>query len=221
MHRVFRSVFSLSILLIVAVGMLHLSNLVSASRESNHGIGLHNATQTKDDVLAWGAQGQITWTDPDVSKGYASFHRVAYLRDTPLAYAGFGWIKRLPSNFAAVIEWYDNGPKNFNLYSVSKATHRYSIQYDPNTKKHHFYVDGNYVFTQDCKFSFGDRAVAGGEVQYGTEKMGHTKVYQLKYSQQQSDGTFRFVPWNGHTNYVQNAPYFNTNIAANAFYDDP
>jgi hypothetical protein len=53
------------------------------------------------------------------------------------------------------------------------------------------------------------------------EKMAHTYVYDLKYAKKNPDGTFVYVNWGNHVNYVDNAPYYNTTGGSNSFYDDP
>jgi len=63
--------------------------------------------------------------------------------------------------------------------------------------------------------------MAGGEVFTGVEAMAHTKVYDLRYLKRNPDGTFTYLSWNGHVDYAIDAPYYNTNIDSNSFYDDP
>lgn len=91
------------------------------------------------------------------------------------------------------------------------------MQYDPNNSKYWFYVDGVNVWNVNANFSSGNAVVAGGEVLTGVENMQHTRVYDLRYLACTGCG---YTPWNGHVNYLDDPPYYNTNLDANSFYSD-
>ena len=53
-------------------------------------------------------------------------------------------------------------------------------------------------------------------------QFGQPHIIHENHHNAPQDGTFTFVLWNGHANYVDDAPYFNTNGSdSNSFYDNP
>jgi hypothetical protein len=186
----------------------------------SHCTCLHNATEKKV-VTTWGGSAYITFTDPNLSGGSASYHRVATVEGTTGKFVEWGWVKT-PTGFYALLAWNDGGIMGVQqkyFTGVSGATHRYSHQYDPNTGNFWFYVDGAYYTYQNANFSSGTFEGAGGEAGQGVESFNSTLLYNLRYLQN-TNGTFTFVSWNGHVNDVDNAPYYNANGSdSNSFYD--
>lgn len=182
---------------------------------------LHNCTEKKD-IVAWGARTYIDWTNPDLDTGDGGqwvYNRIGVVRWSPWRFVEFGW-QKTTAGIRGVIA-YNDGSGNKNLVvTISAATHLYSMQYDPNTGKYWFYVDERNIANVNANFSAGDAVIGGGEVAYGVESMGHTKLWDLRYLKRNSDGTFVFWPWDGHVNYADDEPYFNTDNGANSFYND-
>jgi hypothetical protein len=148
------------------------------------------------------------------------------VQNSPWRFVEFGWVKTVlfgncawNSTFCGLVS-YDNGSggQNVPISGITQATHRYSMQYDPNTNKYWFYVDGANIYNINANFSSGNFVVGGGEVSNGLEKMNGTTLSDLRYIASLGGG---YVSWNGHVNYVVEAPYFNTNISSNAFSDNP
>ena len=126
------------------------------------------------------------------------------------------------TTFCGYIAYNDgSGNRSQPVGGISQATHRYQSQYDPNSAKYYFYVDGSNVWNVNANFSSGNAAMGGGEVNNGVEKMAHTQLYDLRYLQKNPDGSFVFVLWNGHIDYADDSPYYNTSGGSNSFYDDP
>jgi hypothetical protein len=50
----------------------------------------------------------------------------------------------------------------------------------------------------------------GGETS-GIEAMGNTRCGENKKVVRNADGTFSLAPWGGHSDYLDDAPYFNFN----------
>lgn len=131
----------------------------------------------------------------------------------------FGW-QKTPSGIRGDISYNDGGGAKQHYVSISAADHLYTFQYDPNTGKYWFKVDDTNVWNVNPNFSDGDAVIGGGEVAYGVESMGHTKLWQLRYLKRNPDGTFVYALWNGHVNYADDPPYYNTDNGLNSFYDD-
>lgn len=181
---------------------------------------LHNATEKKD-ITAWGVWGYITWTNPNLNGGAWSYHRVAVVKWSPWRFVEWGWQKISTGIRGAIAYDAGSGGVNVIIGGVSAATHRYSIQYDPNTSKYWFYLDGANVYNINANFSSGNAVTGGGETT-GVEAMAHTKLYDLRYLKKNANGTFSYVLWGGHINYADDPPYYNTNgTDVNSFYDDP
>ncbi len=210
-----RVVLPVILMLIVLIGGMPNRNVRA------HTGALHNCTEKKD-VVAWGAWAYINWTNPDLDTGDGGqwvYNRVGVAQVSPWRFVEFGWWKTT-SGLQGYIAYNDGSGNKGQSVTISAATHRYSMQYDPNTGKYWFYVDGSNVWNVNANFTDGDFAVGGGEVGYGVESMGHTKLWDLRYSKRNPDGTFQYALWNGHVNYADDDPYFNTNIDSNSFYDD-
>jgi hypothetical protein len=188
--------------------------------ENNHCTCLHNATEKRDGTT-WGGSGYLTWTNPNLNGGWASYHRVATAQTSPWRFVEWGWGKT-SSGYQAILA-YDAGSGGQNVYfsGITAATHQYSHQYDPNTSKYWFYIDGSNYTNINANFSSGTFNAAGGEAGNGVESFNSTKVYDLRYLVRNPNGTFTFASWNGHSNYIDNAPYSNQNIDGNSFYDKP
>lgn len=204
-------IFIAPVLVLLVVGLI--TNMMNVQAHT----GLHNATQKKD-VTAWGSWAYINWTNPDLDGGSWVYHRTAVLQWSPWRFVEFGW-QKTSSGVRGLIVYEDGSGAKNQVVSISAATHRYSMQYDPNTDKYWFYLDGSNVWNVDANFSSGDAAMAGGEVASGVEDMGHTHCYDLRYLKK-NDGTFSFVLWNGYEEYAVDDAYFNTDDGSNAFYDD-
>jgi hypothetical protein len=183
---------------------------------------LHNATERIIRTV-WGVSANITYSNPLLKGGLWSFHRVAVANEAPYRFIEWGWYKDATGIHGLVV--YNTGSgssRRVKIEGVSPATHRYSMQYDPNTKKYWVYLDGKYVYNANPNFSSGTYAVAGGEVATGVERMSYAYIYNLQYLKKNADGTFVFAPWNNHLNYVDDPPYYNPNGPnLNSFYDAP
>jgi hypothetical protein len=178
----------------------------------------YNAQQKKD-VAAWGAKATITWTDPALNGGTFSAHRIAMIQVSPFQFGEIGWEKTTGGLLGFVT--YNDGSGIGNqgtTFSVSPATHEYALQYDPNTQRYWFYVDGSIVFNAATNFPSGNRVAGGGEAYDGVESMGHTRLSDLGYSVNQG-GNFSYAPWNGYESYQQGYPYCNILIDSSSFYD--
>ncbi len=188
---------------------------------SAHLGALHNCTDKKD-ITAWGAWAYINWTNPDLDTGDGGiwvYNRVGVVQWSPWRYVEFGWQKTTAGIRGAIGYNDGSGAKQVNVV-ITAATHKYHMQYDPNTGKYWFYVDGSNVANVNANFSSGNAVIGGGEVPYGVESMGHTLLSDLRYLKRNPDGTFVFSSWNGHINYADDAPYYNTDNGSNSFYDD-
>lgn len=174
--------------------------------EYSHCTCLHNAIEKKD-VTTKGGWAYITWTNPNLNGGWVSYHRVATVQWSPWRYVEWGWGKTA-SGFQGLMA-YNAGSGDQNVYvsGISAATHRWSHQYDSNTSKFWFYVDGANYTNVNVGFSAGNAVTAGGEVGNGVESMNSTNLYDLRYLSCSGCG---FTLWNGHVNYVDNSPYYNT-----------
>lgn len=216
--------FPLLVLLVISLSIDYI--VVQASKQERsypspllHVDGLHNATQKKD-VTAWGVLANLTWTNPNLNGGSWSYHRPMVVQWSPWRFVEFGW-QKTTSGFRGLVGYNDgSGNKNQVISGVSAATHSYSIQYDPNSTKYWFYVDGSNVWNVNANFSSGNAVISGGEVASGVECMGHTRNYNLHYLQRNANGTFTYYFWNGYVPYAVDAPYSNAPDGSNAFYDD-
>lgn len=179
---------------------------------------LHNATQ-KLDTVAWGVQGYITWTDPSLNDGQWSYHRLSVIHWNPWRFVEWGW-QKTKAGFRGMIA-YNDGTRLYNrvVTGLSSATHRYSIQYDPNTGRYWFFVDGVSVWSVDADFTAGDAVTIGGEVATGRECMGDTKSYALRYLVRKPDGSFAYVPWDGLKPYAVDAPFYNSGDGRSLVFD--
>lgn len=208
----------LSLLIVLVVTIL--IALPSRSVQAHTG-ARHNATEKKD-IVNWGAWAYIQWTNPDLDTGDGgqwTYHRVVTVQWSPWRYVEFGW-QKTTSGIRGAIGYEDgSGPRQQNV-TISAADHRYTFQYDPNTGKYWFYVDGSNVWNVNANFSDGDAVIGGGEVAWGVESMGHTRLWDLRYLKRNPDGTFVYISWNGHVNYADDSPYYNTDNGLNSFYDD-
>lgn len=202
----------LSIAMVAALGLT--SAVASPNLQGTK--KLYNAQQKKD-LIAWGAQATITWTDPPLHGGSYSAHRVAVIQISPWRYAEIGWYKYSAGLFTFVTCEDGSGPQ-MDLFPVSPATHEYAFQYDPNGAQHWFYVDSSVVSHKAVNFSSGDRVAAGGEVYDGVESMGRTRLFNLRYLINVG-GSFYYVPWDGYERYMIEFPYCNIAIDPNSFYD--
>jgi len=190
----------------------------------SHCACLHNALEKKN-ITAWGAYAYITWRNPNLNGGLFSYHRVGVMLQTPTTwrFVEFGQ-RKISTGIQGTIAYNAGSGTNNIFLPISTGTHQYSMQYDPNSGKYWFYLDGANVYNINAGFSSGNAVIAGGEVAYGVEAMAHTKIYGLRYLKRKADGTFVYVSWNGHVDYSSygdDPPYYNTNINLNSFYDDP
>lgn len=212
---------SIKLSLLVVLVMTMLAEEFPGQSVFAHTGALHNATE-KRDIVNWGASAYIQWTNPDLDTGdggWAIYHRVATVQWSPWRFVEFGW-RKTTSGFSGLIA-YDDGSGGKNIpVSLSAADHRYHFQYDPNTGKYWFGVDGSNYWSVNANFSDGDAVIGGGEVGYGVESMGHTKLWNLRWLKRNPDGTFVYVSWDGHANSADDSPYYNTDNGLNSFYDD-
>jgi hypothetical protein len=193
----------------------------SNAPESNHCKCLHNATERIIRTV-WGVSANITYSSPLLKGGLWSFHRVGVANESPFRFIEWGWYKDATGIHGIVgFNTGKGGPtQRVVIEGISPATHRYSLQYDPNTKQYWVYLDGKYVYKANPNFSSGTYAMAGGEVATGVEGMFHARIYNLRTLKKNADGTFMFIPWGNHLNYVDNPPYYNPiGPDVNSFYN--
>jgi hypothetical protein len=184
----------------------------------SHGITIHNAQEQKvDPANARGVRADISWTDPPLNGGLWVYNRVAVLKIEPFAFVEFGPQKDIVFGRRGLIVWND-GARHEKVVSITAATHRYSIQYNASTSKYDFFLDGAYVYSANPGFTSGI-ALGGGEVATGGESMYSTYLSNLRFLKKQSDGTWKYSPWNGHKEWFDDPPYVNIDAGLNAFYD--
>lgn len=215
------------LLLLASVSAISTSSVASASGSHrpplSHGEFLHNAREKKSgSYTAWGGRATINWTNPNLTQyGWLSYHRVATIDYSAQKYVEFG-VAQTSNGIKGLIAWNDgSGDQNAEV-TVSAATHSYSHQYDPNTSKYWFYVDGANVYNISANFSSGNISGAGGEAGSGVEQFNSTLISNLSYLKRNSNGTFVYSSWNGHVQYndPDDAPYYNTDGPnSNSFYD--
>jgi hypothetical protein len=196
--------------------------MMGAARQNvgaSHCSCLHNATEQRVGT-AWGVAGNITWTDPNLFGGGWSFHRVAVAQSSPYRFSETGW-QKTTGGFRLLVAYNDGtGNKNVQFTGTPGANSQYSIQYDPGTDKHWYYVNGSPFYSVNPGFTWGNYVAGGGEVSNGIEGMGLTQLTNLLYLVRNANGTFSWASWGGHVNYVDNAPYFNSNGSdVNSFFD--
>ncbi len=188
---------------------------------------LHNAQQKKD-LANYGAYASIQWKKVNLFTGKFSYHRVASIQTSPFRFVEFGWIKdiQIPtqcdnvavnSNCGLIV--YNAGVGNLRkAVAITKATHVYQFQYDPNTSKYFFYLDGANVYDINAGFGQGNQIKGGGEVADGLEQMKDVQQFNLKYVIQNGGG-FQYVPWNGYVDAEQEFPYSTIDGGANDFFN--
>ena len=192
---------------------------------ANHCVCLHNAQQGKD-VANFGASSLIQWKKVNLFAGTFSYHRVASIQLAPWRFVEFGWIKEnqnwcagLAVNLNCGLIVYNAGAGDLRqAITITRANHTYSFQYDPNTNKYWFYLNGANVWNKNAGFGQGNRVAGGGEVGAGVEQMKDVQLSNLLYLQQ-NGGVFQFVVWNGYFNLQQEAPYSNIAGGPNDFLD--
>ncbi len=186
---------------------------------ANHGSALHNATDKKD-VGAWGSFAVIYGTNPNLHGGQWTYNRTAVCKTvsgfTCAKFGEIGWWKKSPNTFNGLIVWDDGiARKDKQFFYFAFSNSEFVNQYNANTGKYDWFYDTQYIVSANLGFSQTDMVFCGGEVATGVEGMGATRCTENKYLDQSSGGAF--VPWNGHVNYVDDAPYTNPNIDANSF----
>jgi len=185
--------------------------------------------QQKKDVANFGVYAYIQWKKINLQAGQGgtfSYHRVASIQTNPWRYVEFGWTKNIAgdcagvavNNFCALIVYNAGGGDFAHPVAFTKADHSYSIQYDPNTTKHWFYLDGNNVWNKNSGFGQGNQVKGGGEVGAGVEQMKDVHLSSLEYLVN-NGGNFQFVFWNGYVDAEQEAPYSNIDGGPNDFFD--
>jgi hypothetical protein len=224
-------ILRLAILIFVLVGIAFFISGTDANAEttsaptSNHCVCRHNAQQKKQ-LANFGVYGYIQWKRTNLNGGTFTYHRVASVQENPWRYVEFGWTKNAvgdcaavtTGNFCALIV-YNPGTGDFgHAVAFTKVDHSYSAQYDPNTTKHWFYLDGANVWNVNAGFGQGTQVKGGGEVGRGVEQMNDAHLYNLAYSVNNGGG-FQYVSWNGYVDAEQEAPYSNVNGGPNDFFD--
>jgi len=195
---------------------------------SNHCVCRHNAQQKKD-VANFGAYAYIQWKKINLLPGNGgtySYHRVASVQTTPWKYVEFGWIRTTKNWCAGVaidkycgLIVYNAGGADLNhAVAITKADHAYFSQYDPNTNKHWFFLDGANVWNINAGFGQGNQVKGGGEVGAGVEQMKDVHLSSLEYLVN-NGGNFQFVFWNGYADAEQEAPYSNVDGGPNDFFN--
>lgn len=218
---------SLLALVIGSVAFLVASNRAEAKDpegpSSDHCVCRHNAQQKKE-VNNFGAAATIQWKKLNLNNGGYSYHRIATIQAAPWRYVEFGWLKNSQglcgagTNTCAYIV-YNAGGADFPMrIPMTRADHSYSFQYDPNSGRYWFYLDGANVWNQNANFQAGTRVAGGGEVDMGVEGMGNVHLSNLLYLQN-NGGLFQYVPWNGYIEYQRQPPYSNLPGGQNDFFD--
>lgn len=192
---------------------------------SNHCVCRHNAQQKKQ-VANFGVYGYIQWKRTNLNGGTFTYHRVASIQENPWRYVEFGWTKNIVGDCAGVtagsfcaLAVYNSGAGDIgHAVAFTKVGHSYAAQYDPNTNRHWFYLDGANVWSVNAGFGQGTQVKAGGEVGRGVEQMNDVQISSLEYSIN-NGGNFQYVFWNGYQDAEQEDPYFNINGGLNDFFD--
>lgn len=207
---------------LITVIVLNVSGVVLV--RANHGTALHNATEQNSGNW-YGSRATINWTNPNLRTGQWVYHRTSsnhYNPGTCFRYSEIGW-QKTTSGLRGLIVW-DSGCNRRDLpFTLSAATHTFSQQYylSGSTDRYNWYVDGNSIGNGQTNFSYTTEVTCGGEVATGVEAMGNTRCGSNYKLRRNGDGSYTFVLWGGHTNYVDNQPYTNANDAAdsnNSFY---
>jgi hypothetical protein len=219
-QRIMSSVVGLA-LVIMYVGTIR-------PAQANHCTNcIHNATEQSSGNW-YGSAAYIQYRDPNLKSGSWVYHRTAVVHQNPGAafrYSEIGWQKRkvlLGTEYRGFVVW-DSGNNRQELgFSIStNVDHRFHQQYwrdSAGKDRYAWYVDGVGVGNGITNFSYSTAVMAGGETT-GLEAMGNTLAYSNQKVRRNSDGTYSNISWGGHTNYVDDPPYTNTNGAnSDSFY---
>lgn len=137
-------------------------------------------------------------------------------------YSEIGWYKTT-SGLQGLVVW-DSGCNRSSLtFSITATTHTYSQQYylSGGNDRYAWFVDGNSIGNGLTNFSYTTTVTCGGEVATGVESMGNTRCGSNYKLRKNPNGTYTFILWNGHTDYVDDPPYYNQNDPSdpnNSFY---
>lgn len=195
------------------------------SPTTHHCVCRHNAQQKKD-VANFGVFSRIQWKKINLNGGIVSYHRVASIQLNPWRYVEIGWMRSVTgecgnvaiNNYCGFIVYNAGGPDLGHAFAITRAAHNYQVQYDPNTMKHWFYLDGANVWNVSAGFGQGTQVKGGGEVGTGVEQMKDIQLSNLLYSIQ-NGGVFQLQPWNGYVDAEQEAPYSTIDGGPNDFFN--
>lgn len=176
----------------------------------------------------YGSAANIAWTDPNLKTyngGQWVYHRTAtdhQVTGYAFRFTEIGWYKDT-SGLRGLIVWDSGNNRQQRYFTITAATHLYQQQYYNNNGAdwYSWYVDGSYIGAGQTNFSYSTTVTCGGEVGAGVEAMGNTLCYNNQKAIKNSNGSYSLVLWGGHTNYVDDTPYYNVNYSpdpSNAFY---
>jgi hypothetical protein len=212
----------------VMLAILLLVNIVGYSNvNANHGSTIHNATE--QNAGNWyGSRATINWTNPNLNGGQWVYVRTSsnhQVQGYCFRFSEIGWYKTT-SSLKGLVIW-DSGCSRKDLtFNITAATHTYSQQYfeSGGVDRYAWYVDGSYIGSGQTNFFYTTTVTCGGEVATGVESMGNTRCGSNYKLRKNTDGTYTFILWGGHTNYVDDPPYYNTNDPSdpdNSFFSLP
>ncbi len=207
--------------------LLSVSLIEHSSVRANHGYAIHNATEQNPGNW-YGSRATIDWTNPNLNSGQWVYMRTAaahYVQGYCFRYSETGWYKT-HSGLKGLIVWDSGCSRKDLIFNITPATHIYSQQYfqSGGVDRYAWYVDNYYIGSGQTNFSYTTTVVCGGEVATGVESMGNTRCGSNYKLIKNTDGTYIFVLWGGHINYVDDPPYYNTNDPSdpnNSFFSLP
>lgn len=125
-------------------------------------------------------------------------------------YSEIGWFK--DAYLDGLIVWDSGCNRQERYFTLTAGTHLYSEQYysSGGSDRYAWYVDGRGIASGVTNFSYSTTVTEGGEVAVGVESMGNTLAYENRKLVRQADGSYTFLLWGGHWDYVDDPPYTNT-----------
>lgn len=214
------------ILLFLLASVLGFSNVGASGNGIPilHSNAIHNATE--QNAGNWyGSRATINWTNPNLNGGQWVYNRTSSnhsVSGSCFRYSEIGWYKTT-SGLQGLVVW-DSGCNRSSLtFSITATTHTYSQQYylSGGNDRYAWFVDGNSIGNGLTNFSYTTTVTCGGEVATGVESMGNTRCGSNYKLRKNPNGTYTFILWNGHTDYVDDPPYYNQNDPSdpnNSFY---
>lgn len=211
----------------LTIAIILLSAFSMATVSANHGSTVHNATEENSGNW-FGSKATINWTDPNLNGGPWVYVRTTsshQVQGQCHRYSEIGWYKTSTS-LKGLIVWDKACSRDQLLFDITAATHTYSQQYfdSGGIDYYAWHVDGNFIGSGQTNFSYTTTVFCGGEVATGVESMGNTKCGSNSKLIKNPDGTYVFILWNGHSDYGDDPPYYNSNDPSdpnNSFYSLP